>query len=164
MGEGEGGEVKGRFLSFSSLSFSLPSFPFSSETPDTQVKKTTTATLTSFPYYQLTNSNGFCYIYVIKHMANASSCTVELWMHLGDVLKRLLSSQELEVQFIDVISVLNGSMKHARVIEFDQGNILLQLCYKPNKPKKQYKYNRRYFCRITQYMLLVYTHLVILVI
>ena len=31
-----------------------------------------------------------------------------------------------------------------------------------NKPKKQYKYNRRYFCRITQYILLVYTHLVIL--
>ena len=32
MGEGEGG----RFLSFSSLPFSLPSFPFSPETPDTQ--------------------------------------------------------------------------------------------------------------------------------
>ena len=31
----------------------------------------------------------------------------------------LLSSQELEVQFIDVISVLNGNMKHARAIEFD---------------------------------------------
>ena len=30
-----------------------------------------------------------------KQMANASSCTVELWMHLGDVLGGLLSSQEL---------------------------------------------------------------------
>ena len=36
MGEGGGGEEKGRFLSFSSLPFSLPSFPFSPETPDTQ--------------------------------------------------------------------------------------------------------------------------------
>ena len=33
MGEGGGGE---EFLSFSSLPFSLPSFPFSPETPDTQ--------------------------------------------------------------------------------------------------------------------------------
>ena len=30
-------------------------------------------------------------------MVNASSCTVELWMHLGDVLGGLLSSQVLEV-------------------------------------------------------------------
>ena len=30
-------------------------------------------------------------------MVNASPCTVELWMHLGDVLGGLLSSQELEV-------------------------------------------------------------------
>ena len=29
-------------------------------------------------------------------MVNASSCTVESWIHLGDVLGRLLSSQELE--------------------------------------------------------------------
>ena len=36
MGEGGGGEEKERFLSFSSLPFSLPSFPFSPETPDTQ--------------------------------------------------------------------------------------------------------------------------------
>ena len=36
MGEEGGGEEKGRFLSFSSLSFSLPSFPFSPEMPDTQ--------------------------------------------------------------------------------------------------------------------------------
>ena len=37
MGEGGGGEEKGRaFLSFSSLPFSLPSFPFSPETLDTQ--------------------------------------------------------------------------------------------------------------------------------
>ena len=36
MGEGGGGEEKGRFLSFTSLPFSLPFFPFSPETPDTQ--------------------------------------------------------------------------------------------------------------------------------
>ena len=33
----------------------------------------------------------------IKHMVNTLSCTVELWMHLRDVLGGLLSSQELEV-------------------------------------------------------------------
>ena len=39
MGEGGGEEEKGRaFLSFSSLPFSLPSFPFSPETPDTQAR------------------------------------------------------------------------------------------------------------------------------
>ena len=37
MGDGGVGEEKGRpFLSFTSLPFSLPSFPFSPETPDTQ--------------------------------------------------------------------------------------------------------------------------------
>ena len=36
MGEGGGGEEKGGFLSITSLPFSLPSFPFSPETPDTQ--------------------------------------------------------------------------------------------------------------------------------
>ena len=30
-------------------------------------------------------------------MVNASSCTVELGVHLGDVLGGLLSSQEIEV-------------------------------------------------------------------
>ena len=45
-----------------------------------------------------------------KHMVNASSCTVELSIHLKDVLGGLLSKQELEVYFIDVISVLNGNM------------------------------------------------------
>ena len=30
-------------------------------------------------------------------MVNASSCIVDLWMHLGEVLEGLLSSQELEV-------------------------------------------------------------------
>ena len=44
-------------------------------------------------------------------MVNASSYTVELWMHLGDVLGGLQSSQELEVAFIDVISMLNGNMQ-----------------------------------------------------
>ena len=39
MGEGGGGEEKGRFLSFTSLPFSFPSFPFSPETPDTQARK-----------------------------------------------------------------------------------------------------------------------------
>ena len=40
MGEGGGGEEKGRFLSFSSLPFSLPIHlsPFPPETPDTQVR------------------------------------------------------------------------------------------------------------------------------
>ena len=52
-------------------------------------------------------------------MVNASSCTVELLMHLGDVLRGLLSLKELEVQFLDVIRVLNGSMKDARAIEFE---------------------------------------------
>ena len=35
MGEGGGGEER-KFLSFTSLPFSLPFFPFSPETPDTQ--------------------------------------------------------------------------------------------------------------------------------
>ena len=60
-------------------------------------------------------------------MVNASLWTVELWMHLGDVLGGLLSSQELEVLIIDVISVLNGNMKHARAIEFDLATILAML-------------------------------------
>ena len=38
MGEGGGGEEKGRFLSFTSLPFSLPFFLFSPETPDTQAR------------------------------------------------------------------------------------------------------------------------------
>ena len=40
-------------------------------------------------------------------MVNSSLCTVELWMHLRDVL---LSSQQLEEWFIDVTSVLNGNL------------------------------------------------------
>ena len=56
-------------------------------------------------------------------MINALSCTVQLWIHFGDVLGVLLSSQELEENFIEVISVLNGNMQHARAIEFDQANI-----------------------------------------
>ena len=35
---GEGGGGRREFLSFSSLPFSLPSFPFSPETPDTQAR------------------------------------------------------------------------------------------------------------------------------
>ena len=60
-------------------------------------------------------------------MINALSCTVQLWMHFGDVLGGLLSSQELEENFIEVISVLNGNMQHARAIEFDQANFLAML-------------------------------------
>ena len=56
-------------------------------------------------------------------MINALSCTVQLWIHFGDVLGGLLSSQELEENFIEVTSVLNGNMQHARAIEFDQANI-----------------------------------------
>ena len=58
-------------------------------------------------------------------MVNASSCTVELWIHLGDVSGGLLSSEELS--FIDVISLLIGIMRHNRAIEFDYGNILAML-------------------------------------
>ena len=47
--------------------------------------------------YQIQNFSLKFIIYVIKHMVNTSPCTVELWMHLGDVLGGLLSSQELEV-------------------------------------------------------------------
>ena len=51
-------------------------------------------------------------------MVNALSCTAELWMHSRN--SGLLSSQQLEeLQFIDVISVLNRNMKHAHAIEFD---------------------------------------------
>ena len=56
---------------------------------------TTTAILTSFPYYRLTNSKVINLRY--KTNVNASSRTVELWMHLADVLGGLVSSQELEV-------------------------------------------------------------------
>ena len=60
-------------------------------------------------------------------MVNASSCAVELWIHLGDVCGGLLSSEELEVSFIDVISLLIGIMRHNRAIEFDYANILAML-------------------------------------
>ena len=53
-------------------------------------------------------------------------------MHLGEVLRGLpwlLSSQELEVKFIDVISLLNGNMKHARAIEFEEASIVAMLCF-----------------------------------
>ena len=60
-------------------------------------------------------------------MVNASSCAVELWIHLGDVSGGLLSSEELEVSFIFVINVFNGIMRHNRPIEFDYANILAML-------------------------------------
>ena len=50
-------------------------------------------TLTSFPYYQSTNSNVLSLISVIKHMVSALSCTVKLWMHLRDILGGLLNSR-----------------------------------------------------------------------
>ena len=41
-------------------------------------------------------------------MAHVTLFTVELWMHLGDTLGGLLSSQQpIKAQFIHVISVLN---------------------------------------------------------
>ena len=43
MGEGGGGRRERKFLSFSSLPFSLPSFPFSPETSDTQATPIATA-------------------------------------------------------------------------------------------------------------------------
>ena len=46
-------------------------------------------------------------------MVNASLCTVEVCMHLGDVFGGLLISQELVVRCIDIISMLNWNMKHA---------------------------------------------------
>ena len=55
---------------------------------------------------------------------------VELCTHLADVLGGLLSSQEvkeLEVKFIDVISVLNENMWQACAIEFAWANILAML-------------------------------------
>ena len=36
-------------------------------------------------------------------MVNASSCTVELWMHLGDVSGGSLSSQELKVRLLYIM-------------------------------------------------------------
>ena len=52
-------------------------------------------------------------MYAIKHIVNASECTIDLWLHSGG----LLSSQELESS-LSVFSVLNGNKKHARAIEF----------------------------------------------
>ena len=61
-------------------------------------------------------------------MVNGSSCTVELWIHFEDVLGGLLSSQELEVSSVNVISMLNGNMiEHACAIEFHWANILARL-------------------------------------
>ena len=60
-------------------------------------------------------------------MVNASSCAVDLWIHLRDVSGGLLSSEELEVSFIYVINALNGIMRHNRAMEFDYANILAML-------------------------------------
>ena len=41
-------------------------------------------------------------------MVHITLFTVELWMHLGDILGGLLSSQQpIKAQFIHIISVLN---------------------------------------------------------
>ena len=61
-------------------------------------------------------------------MFNASSCTVELWIHLEDILGGLLSSQELEVSsLMSYQHMLNGNMKHACTVEFHYANILAML-------------------------------------
>lgn len=52
-------------------------------------------------------------------MVNVSPYTVELCMHLRDVLEGLLISKELKVRFIDIISMLNGNMKHTPAIAFE---------------------------------------------
>ena len=80
---------------------------------------TTTTTVTSFPYYQLANSKVFSWIYSIKQMVNVSLYTVELCMHLRVVLEGLPISKELKVRFIDIISMLNGNMKHTHAIAFE---------------------------------------------
>ena len=55
MGEGGGGEEKGgkEFLSFTSLPFSLPFFPLSPETPDTQAISTILLVSVTIPCYPL---------------------------------------------------------------------------------------------------------------
>ena len=81
--------------------------------PEELAQMTTKIILTSFSYYRLKNSKVLYKIYAIKHIVNASECTIDLWLHSGG----LLSSQELESS-LSVISVHNGNMKHARAIEF----------------------------------------------
>ena len=50
-------------------------------------------------------------------MVNASSCPVELWTHLGDVLGGLLlSSQELEVSLLTSSLCSMGIYKIAKIV------------------------------------------------
>ena len=60
-------------------------------------------------------------------MINALSCTVQLWMHFGDVLGGLLSSQELEENFIEVISSM-GICSTLALLNLIRR--IFQLCYK----------------------------------
>ena len=46
-------------------------------------------------------------------------------------ITKLTRTQGVKVYFVDVISVLNGNMKHSRTIEFDEANILA-ICYNMN--------------------------------
>ena len=61
--------------------------------------------------FSLQSVNKFkCFLlnFLIKHMVNASSCTAELWVHSWVFLAGLLSSRQLEEQFIEVTSALNA--------------------------------------------------------
>ena len=60
MGEGGGGEEK--FLSFTSLPFSLPFFPFSPETPDTQARSSGSGT----GYGSRVNSQEFMHVFIVS--------------------------------------------------------------------------------------------------
>ena len=60
-------------------------------------------------------------------MINALSCTVQLWIHFGDVLGGLLSSQELEENFIEVISSM-GICSTLALLNLIRR--IFQLCYK----------------------------------
>ena len=51
-------------------------------------------------------------------LVNASSCTVELWIHVsGDILGGLLTSSQCIVMFLILMSL-------ARAVEFRKANIL----------------------------------------
>ena len=53
-------------------------------------------------------------------MVNASSCTIELRMHLGGFAQLTRTRM-----FIDVINVLSGNMKHARALDHLHGGVIL---------------------------------------
>ena len=65
-------------------------------------------------------------------MVNTSSGTVNLLMHLGDILRRLLRSQQLEEWFIDILSMLNGNMWHTALLNLIKW--IFKLCCKTLYP------------------------------